>query len=44
MTIHKQFVNTYAQMLNDLLLEQLKNRRSKQAPQKKPKSTLFVQF
>lgn len=35
MTIHKQFVNTYAQMLNDLLLKQLKNRRSKQAPQKK---------
>lgn len=29
MTIHKQFVNTYAQMLNDLLLKKLKNRRSK---------------
>lgn len=44
MTIHKQFVNTYAQMLNDLLLKQVKNRKSEQAPQKKPKSTFFVQF
>lgn len=44
MTIHKQFVNIYAQMLNDLLLKQVKNRKSKQAPQKKPKSTFFVQF
>lgn len=44
MTILKQFVNAYAQMLNDLLQKQVKNRRRKQAPQKKPKSSLFVQF
>lgn len=36
MTIHEQFVNTHAhtQILNNLLLKQVENRRDKKTPQK----------
>lgn len=40
MTIHKQFVNTYAQMLNDLLLKKLKNRSKQASPPEKKKAKI----